>query len=94
MDEQAKGNPAKVALIVGLVVVAAAASYFATTQASKPVESPVVAHPDDTTGVGPQPFYNPDLPNLGVPAPGDPKFNVKVELDKTKGRNQFQFTVT
>lgn len=80
-------------LIVVLLLVAGGAIYFATSQASKEVEAPEVQLQTGST-VANLAYIDPDLPSKGIPAPGEPKWNVKVELDKSKGRNNFHFTIT
>ena len=80
-------------LIVVLVIVAAGAVYFAATQASKEMPRPEVEVQKESTVVN-LPYFDPDLPKKGVPAPGEPKWHAKVELDRSKGRNLFSFTVT
>ncbi len=83
----------KAVLTVVLLLVAGGAVYFAVSQASKEVEPPDVDVPTKSTVVD-LPYNDPNLPKMGVPAPGEPKFNVKVELEQSKGRNTFHFTVT
>jgi hypothetical protein len=83
----------KPVLIVVLVIVAGVAVYFTVTQASKPPAAPETKVATGN-GVGPQPYIDPDLRNKGIPAPGEPKWHVKVELEKVKGRNVFHFTVS
>ena len=79
--------------IAVLVLVAGGAVYFAVTQASKPIEPPTI---EKETGSKQPPlaYADPDLAKKGVPAPGEPQWDVKLELVKDKGRNTFHFTVT
>ena len=83
----------KAVLVVVLVIVAGGAVYYAVSQASKPPPAPTVE-----TESGPkQPslaYADPDLAKKGVPAPGEPKWNVELELTQSKGRSTFHFTVT
>ncbi len=83
----------KAVLTVVLLLVAAGAVYFAVSQASKEVEPPEVDLQTKSTVVD-LPYNDLNLPKMGVPAPGDPKFNVVVELERSKGRYTFHFTVT
>ena len=83
----------KTVLIIVLVIVAGAAVWFATTRASQEVEPPDVKFKEGST-VENLPYIDPDLSKKGVPAPGEPSWNVEVELKKDKGRNVFHFTVT
>ena len=84
----------KTVLIIVLVIVAGAAVWFATTRASQEVEPPTIKLPPKEPTVKNLPYIDPDLPKKGVPAPGEPSWNVEVELKKDKGRNVFHFTVT
>ena len=83
----------KAVLIVVLVIVAAGAVYFAMIQASKEVPGPEPKGPDIPT-VPNLTYLDPDLSAKGIPAPSEPKWVVKTELDTGKGRNTFHFTVT
>lgn len=83
----------KAVLICVLLVVAGVAIYYAVNQASKEPEAPTIEVAQGN-GVGEQAFIDPDLTKKGVPAPGDPDFNVDVELEQIKGRFVFHFTVT
>jgi hypothetical protein len=93
MESAEKRNPLKAVLVVVLVVAAGAAIYYAQQQAAKPPAAPEVNVPTGD-GVGTPPYIDKDLKSKGIPAPGEPKWNVVVELDKSKGRNSFHFTVT
>ena len=83
----------KAVLVLVLLIVAGAAIYYAVTQAAQPPPAPesTVATGD---GLRDQAWLDPELPKRGVPAPGEPDFNVDVDLVKAKGRTTFRFTVT
>ncbi|MFH0982562.1 MAG: hypothetical protein V2A79_13640 [Planctomycetota bacterium] len=82
----------KTVLIVVLVIVAGTLVYFAATQMAKPVQGPDVKTPTAST-VENLPYVDRDLSKKGVPATGEPNFDVQVGLEKNKGRNTFHFTI-
>ncbi|MCK4660517.1 MAG: hypothetical protein KAV82_13425 [Phycisphaerae bacterium] len=81
-------------LILIIVVAAGAVVYLVKTQPSQESVVPdvnAVKPPDDQS----VPYVDADLSKKGVPAPGKPKFDVKVELKvDAKGRNRFHFTIS